>query len=201
MPQLPTHLTDWGGSATRINNDINNGASMILHRDHGAENGWSSPSYTTGNLSGLNNDDLTFFFSINCLTGKFNYGSECFAEALHRYPKRALGVIAATEVSYSFVNDAYVWGMWDGMWPDFDPGYGVIGPENAMPGFANAYGKYYLQASSWPYNPGDKTYRVLFVPSLWRCLHNDLHRYTAKSDCSSRSGNSKRSNPIQHNSE
>ncbi len=131
IPQLPSHLTDWGGNATRINNDINSGASIILHRDHGGENGWSSPSYTISNLSGLNNDDLTFFFSINCLTGKFNYSSECFAEALHRYPKRALGVIAATEVSYSFVNDTYVWGMWDGMWPNFDPGYGVSGPEKS----------------------------------------------------------------------
>ena len=156
IPQVPSHLTDWGGNATRINNDINSGASMILHRDHGGENGWSSPSYTISNLSGLNNNDLTFFFSINCLTGKFNYGSECFAEALHRYPKRALGVIAATEVSYSFVNDAYVWGMWDGMWPNFDPGYGVSGPERVLPGFGSAYGKYYLQASGWPYNPGDK---------------------------------------------
>ena len=156
IPEIPNHLTDWGGNATRINNDINSGASIILHRDHGAEDGWSSPSYTTGNLSGLNNDDLTFFFSINCLTGKFNYGSECFAEALHRHPKRALGVIGATEVSYSFVNDAYVWGMWDAMWPNFDPGYGIPGPESVMPGFASVYGKYYLEASSWPYNPGDK---------------------------------------------
>ncbi len=156
IPQIPTHLTDWGGSATRINNDINNGASIIIHRDHGAENGWSSPSYTISNLSGLNNDDLTFFFSINCLTGKFNYSSECFTEALTRYPHRALGAIGASEVSYSFVNDAYVWGMWDYMWPDFDPGYGVAGPDLIYPGFANAYGKYYLEASGWPYNPGDK---------------------------------------------
>ena len=156
IPATPAFLTDWGGNATRINNDINGGASLILHRDHGAENGWSSPSYTTSNVASLNNNDLTFFFSINCLTGKFNYSGECFSEALHRYQKRALGVIGATEVSYSFVNDAYVWGMWDEMWPDFDPGYGVPGPDRVLPGFASVYGKYYLEASSWPYNPGDK---------------------------------------------
>jgi hypothetical protein len=156
IPSTPAFLTDWGGNATRINNDINAGASLILHRDHGEETGWASPSYHISNLSGLNNDGLTFFFSINCLTGKFNYSSECFAEALHRYPKRALGLIAATEVSYSFVNDAYVWGMWDAMWPSFDPGYGISGPDQVLPGFANVYGKYYLEASSWPYNPGDK---------------------------------------------
>jgi hypothetical protein len=156
IPQLPTHLTDWGGNATRINNDINSGASIILHRDHGEETGWSSPSYHISDLSGLNNDDLTFFFSINCLTGKYNLSSECFCEALTRYPHRALGAIGASEVSYSFVNDTYVWGMWDYMWPDFDPGYGVSGPDLIYPTFASAYGKYYLEASSWPSNPGSK---------------------------------------------
>ena len=69
-------------------------------------------------------------------------------------PNGLLGVIAATEVSYSFVNDTYVWGMWDEMWPNFDPGYGVSGPDRVLPGFASVYGKYYLEASSWPYNPG-----------------------------------------------
>ncbi len=156
IPQVPSHLTDWGGNATRINSDINAGASIIIHRDHGAENGWSSPSYTISNLSGLNNDDLTFFFSINCLTGKYNNPSESFCEALTRYPHRALAALGASEVSYSFVNDAYVWGMWDFMWPDFDPGYGVSGPDLIYPAFASSYGKYYLAASSWPYNPGDK---------------------------------------------
>ena len=156
IPQIPSHLTDWGGSATRINNDINAGASIIIHRDHGDWDGWSSPSYTISNLSGLNNDDLTFFFSVNCLTGKYDNSPECFCEALTRYPHRALAALGASEVSYSFVNDAYVWGMWDYMWPDFDPGYGVSGPDLIYPAFANSYGKYYLEASSWPYNPGDK---------------------------------------------
>jgi hypothetical protein len=47
------------------------------------------------------------------------------------------------------------------MWPEFDPGYPVggfvTGPENLRPAFGNTSGKYYLQASNWPYNPGDKT--------------------------------------------
>lgn len=156
IPEIPTHLTDWGGSAARINNDINNGASIIVHRDHGQIDGWYSPSYLNSDLTGLNNDDLTFFFSVNCQTGEFNSSSECFTEALTRHPHRALAAIGATEVSYSFVNDVYVWGMWDYMWPNFDPGYGVSGPQLIYPTFASVYGKYYLEASSWPYNPGDK---------------------------------------------
>jgi subtilisin-like proprotein convertase family protein len=161
IPATPQHLTDWGGNATRINTDINTGTFMVQHRDHGAENGWGEPAYTTANLSALTNNDLPFVFSINCLTGKYNYSSDCFAEVFHRMEHGALGLIAASEVSYSFVNDAYVFGIYDMLWPQFDPGYPtrgrLPGPSDQRPGFAQAYGKYYLAASSWPYNPGDKT--------------------------------------------
>ncbi len=158
IPEVPSHLTDWGGNATRINNDLNAGAFAIIHRDHGTESGWDSPSYTTSNLSGLNENPLSFVFSLNCLTGKFNLGGESFAEAFHKHAAGALGIIAATEVSYSFVNDAYAWGLWDHMWPEFDPAYGLPASNShwIQPCFANASGKYYLQASNWPYNPQDK---------------------------------------------
>ncbi len=156
IPATATHLTDWGGNATRINNDINSGAFMMQHRDHGGETGWGEPNYGNSNLSGLNNEDLIYVFSINCLTGKFNWSGECFAEAFHRHQKGALGLIAATEVSYSFVNDAYVWGLYDGMWPDFMPDYGTPGPDRILPAFGNAYGKYFLQYSNWPYNTSNK---------------------------------------------
>ncbi len=156
IPSTPAHLTDWGGNAARINTDINNGAFMLSHRDHGAENGWGEPAYTNSNLSGLNNNDLSFILSINCLTGKFNYSSECFAEAFHRHQKGALGLIAATEVSYSFVNDAYLWGMMDYFWPQFMPTMGTAGQVKVLPAFGNVAGKYFLQASNWPYNTGDK---------------------------------------------
>ncbi len=156
LPATPEHLNDWGGNATRMNADINAGTFIVQHRDHGGETGWGEPYYVNSHLSGLSNEDLTFVFSINCLTGKYNWSAECFTEAFHRHDQGALGVIAASEISYSFVNDTYVWGMFDYFYPDFDPGYGVTGPHQFLPAFANAYGKIYLQASSWPYNTGDK---------------------------------------------
>ena len=72
----------------------------------------------------------------------------------------ALGVMAASEISYSFVNDTYVWGLYDNMWPDFMPDYGTT-PESrgVLPAFGNAGGKYFLQQSSWPYNTGNKEYK------------------------------------------
>ena len=157
IPATPDHLTDFGGNATRINNDINSGAFMVQHRDHGAEDGWSEPSYNISDLSGLHNTDLTFVFSINCLTGRFDYSSECFVEAFHRDSQRALGLIGATQVSYSFVNDTYAWGMYDNMWPEFMPDETTTFPTRFIrPAFANAAGKYFLQGSDWPYNTDDK---------------------------------------------
>lgn len=156
IPASTSHLTDWGGNATRVNADLNSGAFMLQHRDHGSEGGWGEPDYGTSDLSGLNNNDLPFIFSVNCLTGKFDHSTETFAEAFHRYPKRALGIIAATEVSYSFVNDAYVWGLYDYMWPEFMPAYGTPGEHSLLPAFGNVAGKLFLQQSSWPYNTSNK---------------------------------------------
>ena len=156
IPSTSAGLTDWGGSAARINNDINSGAFMLQHRDHGAENAWGEPSYTNSNIAQLNNTDLPFVLSINCLTGKFDYSSECFAEAFARSTKGAVGLLAATEVSYSFVNDAYLWGVFDEMWPNFMPANGSPNPVRIMPAFGNAAGKYFLKQSSWPYNTENK---------------------------------------------
>jgi hypothetical protein len=161
IPATPQHLTDWGGNATRINNDINAGAYMLIHRDHGAETGWGEPQYGNTNLSGLHNDRLPFVFSMNCLTGKYNWSSQCFTEAFHRMGQGALGLIAASEVSYSFVNDTYIFGLFDTMWPGFMPDYGPYPPQSHFatdlrPAFGQVSGKYFLQASSWPFNPGDK---------------------------------------------
>ena len=129
---------------------------MLSHRDHGGETGWGEPAYSNSNLSGLNNNDLSFILSINCLTGKFDYSGECFAEAFHRLQKGALGLIAATEVSYSFVNDTYLWGMMDNFWPQFMPTVGTEGPVKILPAFGNVAGKYFLQSSNWPYNTSNK---------------------------------------------
>jgi PKD repeat protein len=163
IPATPQTLGGWtGGNATAINAAINAGSFMLQHRDHGAETGWGEPSYSSTNISGLVNTDLTYIMSINCLTGKYNYSSEVFAEKFHRYTYNgqnsgALGIMAASEISYSFVNDVYVWGMFDNMWTDFMPGYGTNpASRGVLPAFGNAAGKIFLQQSGWPYNTSDK---------------------------------------------
>jgi len=122
IPASPTDLGNWsGGDAGMLNTAINNGAFIIQHRDHGGNTGWGEPAYNNNSLNGLSNEDPIFVFSINCLTGKYNWGGECFTEKFHRMEHGALGLIAASEVSYSFVNDTYVWGLYDYMFPDFLP--------------------------------------------------------------------------------
>ena len=153
IPQNMSHLTDWDGDGNMINDAINAGAFIIQHRDHGNEEVWGEPSYNIGYINRLVNPDLTFVMSNNCLTGRFNYGGvngQCFAEAFHRHQYGALGIVAATQVSYSFVNDVYVWGAYDNMWPDFMPTYGTQHPTAfVLPAYANASGKFFLNQSNW----------------------------------------------------
>ena len=163
IPALPSELGNWtGGNSTDVNNAINAGSFMLMHRDHGYEYGWGEPDYSNSNINGLNNTDLCFVLSINCLTGKYNYSSDSFTEKFHRHtsmgaPSGALGLIAASEVSYSFVNDVYVWGLMDNMWPNFMPQYGSTPAERGiLPAFGNAAGKYFLKQSNWPYNTNNK---------------------------------------------
>lgn len=184
IPLTPEHLTDWGGDANRLNSDLNRGAFILQHRDHGDVSGWGEPYYVTSHLSGLTNEDPTFVFSINCLTGKYNVSGQCFTEAFHRMNHGALGLIAASETSMSFVNDTFVFGIYDLLWPEFDPGYPSrgrdTGSSDLRPAFANASGKYYLQASNWPVNPDDKelTYYLFHMHGdAFTTLYSEVPEY------------------------
>ncbi len=163
IPATPAELGGWtGGNASMVTNAINDGAFILQHRDHGGVTGWGEPDFGNNDINNLTNTDLSFIFSINCLTGKYNASSECFAEKFHRHTYNGenagcLGIIAASEISYSFVNDTYVWGMYDNMWPDFLPDYQTDPtPRGLLPAFGNAGGKYFLQQSNWPYNTSNK---------------------------------------------
>jgi hypothetical protein len=161
IPTTNQNNSSWwsNGSSTGITNAINAGAFLVQHRDHGMEMGWGEPYYTTSHLNNLTNTMFTYVLSTNCLTGKYNYGAQVFTELFHRMVHGALAVNAASEVSFSFVNDAYVWGMYDCMWQQFMPDYpaadltpyGILQPCIAM-----TYGKYFLSTSSWPYNASSK---------------------------------------------
>jgi len=181
IPAAPSDLGGWsGGTAIDVINALNEGSFLLQHRDHGFEQGWGEPDFTSSDISSLTNTDLSFIFSINCLTGKYNMSGECFAEKFHRHTyggenAGCVGILAASEISYSFVNDTYVWGLFDNMWPDFMPDYQTEPmPRGLLPAFGNAAGKYFLKQSSWPYNTSNKdvTYHLFHHHG---CAFNSLY--------------------------
>ncbi|MDO9392061.1 MAG: C25 family cysteine peptidase [bacterium] len=154
---------DWSsGTGAGVVSAVNNGTFMIMHRDHGNYAGWGEPAFTIANIPSLANTDQTFVFSMNCQTGAFQHPTiQTFSEMLHRSQYGALGVLCATETSYSFVNDALIMGIMDGLWPSFnsannwdvpDAGAGQTYQkytEDLRPAFALASGKWHLMTQSY----------------------------------------------------
>lgn len=173
IPASPEEMGGWtGGTPEQVVQAVNNGSFWVQHRDHGLDEGWGEPAVRNNHIDQLNNvGKMPFVMSINCQTGMFNYtgsNGNCFTEKWMRRTFNgqnagAVGVLSPTEVSYSFVNDAFVWGVYDQFDPDFmptlpnntnTPAYSYR--SNWRPAFGNVAGKYFLNETSWPYNTGDK---------------------------------------------
>lgn len=118
----------WDGDASDIIESINDGVFYILHRDHGSYSGWGDPKFTIESLSLLHNGDkLPVCFSINCQSGAFSGTyiddsdkiiEKSFSEELLRMSGGgAVGVISASETSYSGINDVMTMEMFQGIWP------------------------------------------------------------------------------------
>lgn len=127
---------NWKGNATDIINAINSGASYVFHRDHGLIQEWSQPKFKNTDVKKLSNgDDTPIVFSINCLTGMYEYyptagvpqpddldssnRSTCLAEAfLRKEGGGAVGVVAASQLTYTVFNEAFAMEMFQSRWPD-----------------------------------------------------------------------------------
>ena len=153
IPSDLRHLNNWNGNNKDICELINKGTFLVQYRGHGQYQAWTNPYFSNKEVNNLSNEDLTFVMSTNCRTGNFRYGEgddDCFAERFMRTENGCVAIIAASETSYSFVNDAYVWGVYDYLWNDFMPDYGKNNTNFKYPAFANSYGKHFLKQSSWP---------------------------------------------------
>ena len=101
-----------------IINDTTDGRLFIGHRDHGDFDGWVHPPFTIANLNTINTTIPSVFYSINCLTGTFGSNpppalQDCFAEILLKMKGVAPSVIAATDLSDTFLNDDLIEGLFD----------------------------------------------------------------------------------------
>jgi hypothetical protein len=94
------------------------GQLMTAHRDHGGPNGWSHPPFSTEDLDAITSEYATMFYSINCLTGKFDLTgpTESFAEKILRMKGGSPSLIAATRVSGTWRNDSLMKALFDAMW-------------------------------------------------------------------------------------
>lgn len=171
LPASPLELGNWsGGTGMQVVNAVNSGCMLLQHRDHGNYLGWGEPNFNVSFVNLMTNaGKLTFVNTINCQTGTFDYGQDCLVEAFMRRTYNgqnagAVGCIAPTQTSYSFVNDTYVWGMYDLYDPQFMPSFGPFADYSGYwrPAFGNIAGKFFLAQSSWPYNINSKaiTYKM-----------------------------------------
>ena len=80
-------------TAALLNEDFNNGASLVNYCNHGSETSWLVCGYNNSNVNALTNDyRWPCIISTACLNGKFNHSVPCFAETWMRATNSQSGV-------------------------------------------------------------------------------------------------------------
>lgn len=124
---IPTEVKDSiinGNAATDMLISATAEGQLITgHRDHGNWDGWSHPAFNESHLEAITSEYPTIFYSVNCLTGKFDLTAptESFAEMILRMKGGAPSLVAATRVSGTFRNDSLEKALFDAMWPGVLP--------------------------------------------------------------------------------
>jgi hypothetical protein len=158
----------WDGDTTDIVNAFNAGRFLILHRDHGSQDGWVNPSFESTNVTNdLNNGSLLpVVFSVNCASGLFDnetangdYGTTAggvyFSERLLRKSDGgAVGILGDTRNSPTWANSALTRGFFDAVWPNTLPSYGSNTSHRRLGDILN-YGKAYLATQVGAAGNGD----------------------------------------------
>ncbi len=180
------------GSTAGVIAAMNTGVAIANHRDHGASQndgysytGWSYPQFTTVDEQALTNGRMYgVMFSLNCDSGWFDgetdSGSgnwECLGEyGLRMASGGFTAVLCSSRVSYSGYNDEFCCGLYDAMWPNFDPNY--PNGQSANPFNTTVwrtaqvmnYGKYWMYdkyivpggCAPYPWTPSASTSRTTF---------------------------------------
>ena len=120
---LPSSLLkpnfSWSGSSTNIINSLNTGRVFALQYGHGFYNSWSTPDFHVNEINSLTNGNLLpVVFSINCLTGAYNYSNEnCFAEAfLKKENGGCVGIFAPTNKNYIYYSKDLTTSIFNNIW-------------------------------------------------------------------------------------
>ncbi|MCP4289990.1 MAG: hypothetical protein GY792_37185 [Gammaproteobacteria bacterium] len=117
-------IVDGDDATDMLISETSEGQLAVGHRDHGGETGWSHPSFTKDHLQSILSRYPSIFYSINCLTGRFDYNpSDSFAEDILELKGGAPSLVAATELSGTWRNDSLMKGLFDAMWPGVIAGF------------------------------------------------------------------------------
>ena len=146
----------WNADAQDIIDSVNAGRFLLIHRNHGGQNGWVYPSFPTSSVADMDNGSLLpVLFSVDCATGLFDnetsgndYGTTTggvyLLEAMLR--KEGGGVVGAlgdTRNSPTWANNALTRGFADAVFPDVLPAYGNGTPIRRLADILN-HGKLYM---------------------------------------------------------
>jgi hypothetical protein len=111
-----------GSQSAQIIQRISDGVAFANYTAHGSPSGWADPSFSTGDIPSLQNQDQYGLLIGNaCSTNEFAV-SECFGEALLRAAnKGALGYIGGSNSTYW--DEDYYWGVGVGPISQDPPSY------------------------------------------------------------------------------
>jgi hypothetical protein len=105
--------SDMSGASAAIIADVSAGVGFANYTAHCGSNGWSDPSFSTSDISGLqNNDEYGFMVGNCCQSNKFDF-PVCFGEGLLRANnKGAVGYIGGSNNTYW--NEDFWWAVGNG---------------------------------------------------------------------------------------
>jgi Peptidase family C25/Propeptide_C25 len=124
---------NFNGNGTDISNDLNTGAFLLWHSDHGYTNGsgWYEPGYGEGDISSLSepaNNELPVVWSSDCDSGKFDSNSESSPYVtpgiVPGYSEfwledgKAVGTVGSSRISYIYQDGFLLQGMGTSLFPE-----------------------------------------------------------------------------------
>jgi hypothetical protein len=163
------HLYNCSSQAATIRSEIGAGVGYANYTAHCGSDGWGDPSFSTSNISAMNNANKYGLMIGNCcLSGKFD-DSECFGEAIVRAAdKGAFAYIGASNSTY-----------WD---EDFYWSVGARSTINASP----SYDASYLGAYDRQFHTHSEPYSSWFTSNGAMVMGGDLAVESSTSDANSK---------------
>lgn len=125
----------WDGNTITTVDFFNKSGLYVLYRGHGFNDYWDIPRFSVKEISTLSESGIPpMVFSVTCLSGRYDYPAGGFAQSLiNKKNGGCIGVIAASETSYSGLNDALINGMFNqwfkGEGFNYNIGHNVYLPE------------------------------------------------------------------------